>query len=242
MWDFTVPRGSAVWLAISSWVSPRKKARATICRGRGSEAARARCRLRWARVATSRSCGSRPSPPMRRFRRPGARLTPAPELVQGWLRARVRSQPSGRPRAGSKRAAWRQTWKKPSSVASSAFSALRRMRRAMPYTRPAVARYRASRALSSRRAMRPSDPEHPGLVQIYKGPDSRKEQYENAYHCDTTWRECPQMGAVLRCTEAPDVGGDMIWVNMVDAYSNLPDDIKAQIADLRARHSIEASL
>ncbi len=86
-----------------------------------------------------------------------------------------------------------------------------------------------------------SDPENPGLVQIYKGPDTRKEQYENAYHCDTTWRECPQMGAVLRCTEAPEVGGDMIWVNMVDAYNNLPDDIKKQIADLRARHSIEAS-
>ena len=47
-----------------------------------------------------------------------------------------------------------------------------------------------------------SDPDHPGLVRIYKGPDSRNEQYENAWHCDTTWRECPQFGAVLRCTES----------------------------------------
>jgi taurine dioxygenase len=86
-----------------------------------------------------------------------------------------------------------------------------------------------------------SDPEHPGLVRIYKGPDSRNEQYENAYHCDTTWRECPQLGAVLRCTVCPPVGGDMIWVNMVDAYARLPEDIKAKIANLRARHSIEAS-
>src|SRR5499427_2372077 len=86
-----------------------------------------------------------------------------------------------------------------------------------------------------------SDPEHPGLVRIYKGPDSRNEQYENAWHCDTTWRECPQFGAVLRCTEAPPVGGDMLWANMAMAYERLPDYIKTQIAGLRARHSIEAT-
>ena len=86
-----------------------------------------------------------------------------------------------------------------------------------------------------------SDPENPGLVLIYKGPDTRAEQYETAWHCDTTWRECPQMGAVLRCTEAPEVGGDMLWANMVMAHDRLPEHIKAQIAPLRARHSIEAS-
>jgi taurine dioxygenase len=86
-----------------------------------------------------------------------------------------------------------------------------------------------------------SDPDHPGLVRIYKGPDSRNEQYENAWHCDTTWRECPQFGAVLRCTESPPVGGDMLWANMVEAYERLPEHIQTQIAPLRARHSIEAS-
>ena len=86
-----------------------------------------------------------------------------------------------------------------------------------------------------------SDPDHPGLVRIYKGPSSRNEQYENAWHCDTTWRECPQFGAVLRCTESPAIGGDMLWANMVEAYERLPDHVKTQIAGLRARHSIEAS-
>ena len=65
-----------------------------------------------------------------------------------------------------------------------------------------------------------SDPEHPGLVRIYKGPDSRNEQYENAWHCDATWRECPPFGAVLRCTETPESAGDMLWANMVLAYEN----------------------
>jgi taurine dioxygenase len=86
-----------------------------------------------------------------------------------------------------------------------------------------------------------SDPENPGLVRIFKGPNSRNEQYENAWHCDTTWRECPQFGAVLRCTETPPVGGDMLWTNMVEAYERLPEHVKMQIAGLRARHSIEAS-
>src|SRR5574340_1370863 len=73
-----------------------------------------------------------------------------------------------------------------------------------------------------------SDPEHPGLVRIYRS--DKKENYENSYHTDGTWRECPPMGAVLRYVDGPPVGGDTIWVNMVAAYENLPDDIKTRIA------------
>ncbi|HKO33377.1 MAG TPA: TauD/TfdA family dioxygenase [Candidatus Limnocylindria bacterium] len=86
-----------------------------------------------------------------------------------------------------------------------------------------------------------SDPDHPGLVRIYKDLDSPAEHYENAYHCDATWRMAPPMGAVLRCVETPTVGGDTIWVDMVQAYKRLPEDIKARVEGLRARHSIEAS-
>ena len=85
------------------------------------------------------------------------------------------------------------------------------------------------------------DPDHPGLVRIYKDLDSPPEHYENAWHCDATWRDAPPLGAVLRCVECPDVGGDTIWTNMTAAYEKLPEAIKAQIADLRARHSIEAT-
>lgn len=86
-----------------------------------------------------------------------------------------------------------------------------------------------------------SDPEHPGLVRIYKSPDVPNERYENAWHTDATWRESPPMGAVLRCVECPPVGGDTIWANMALAYEKLPDDIKRRIASLRARHSIEST-
>jgi taurine dioxygenase len=86
-----------------------------------------------------------------------------------------------------------------------------------------------------------SDPEHPGLACIYKDLDSPPDFYENAWHCDATWRDCPPMGAVLRYIEGPVVGGDTTWANMAKAYADLPDHIKDTIGDLYARHSIEAS-
>ncbi|MBU6489783.1 MAG: TauD/TfdA family dioxygenase, partial [Burkholderiales bacterium] len=86
-----------------------------------------------------------------------------------------------------------------------------------------------------------SDPEHPGLVRIYKSPEQPNERYENAWHTDATWRAAPPFGCVLRCVECPSVGGDTTWANMALAYENLPDAVKQQIAGLRARHSIEAS-
>jgi taurine dioxygenase len=86
-----------------------------------------------------------------------------------------------------------------------------------------------------------SDPENPGLVRIYKTPDSPNDRYENSWHTDATWRAEPPFGCVLRCVESPPVGGDTMWANMVLAYERLPEHVKTQIADLRARHSIEAS-
>lgn len=86
-----------------------------------------------------------------------------------------------------------------------------------------------------------SDPEHPGLVQIYKTPDKPLDRYENSWHCDATWREVPPMGCVLRCVECPSVGGDTMWANMALAYEMLPSHIKDVIAPLRARHSIECT-
>jgi len=86
-----------------------------------------------------------------------------------------------------------------------------------------------------------SDPDHPGLVRIYKSPDKPNDRYENAWHTDGTWREKPPFGCVLRCVECPPVGGDTMWANMALAYERLPEHIKTQIAGLRARHSIEAT-
>jgi taurine dioxygenase len=86
-----------------------------------------------------------------------------------------------------------------------------------------------------------SDPDHPGLVRIYKSPETPNDRYENAWHTDATWREKPPFGCVLRCVECPPVGGDTMWANMAEAHARLPRDVQQRIADLRARHSIEAT-
>jgi taurine dioxygenase len=86
-----------------------------------------------------------------------------------------------------------------------------------------------------------SDPEHPGLVRIYKSPEHPNDRYENAWHTDATWRVAPPFGCVLRCVECPPEGGDTMWSNMALAYEKLPEAIKEKIAGLRARHSIEAT-
>ncbi|UVO54737.1 TauD/TfdA family dioxygenase [Sphingomonas sp. SUN039] len=86
-----------------------------------------------------------------------------------------------------------------------------------------------------------SHPDHPGLIQIYKDENSPPDHFENAWHCDATWRDAPPMGAVLRCVACPDVGGDTMWANMAKAYADLPPHVKDTIAPLKARHSIEAT-
>lgn len=89
--------------------------------------------------------------------------------------------------------------------------------------------------------MVPSHPEAPGLVQIYKSPESPNDRYENSWHTDGTWREAPALGCVLRCIECPEVGGDTMWANMALAYEKLPDTVKAQIEGLKANHSFHSS-
>ncbi|MGO4325948.1 TauD/TfdA dioxygenase family protein [Cupriavidus sp. 2TAF22] len=79
-------------------------------------------------------------------------------------------------------------------------------------------------------------PDHPELVLFDKSGENRGR--ENIYHSDVSWREIPAMGSVLRCVECPEVGGDTIWVNMAQAYANLPEDVKARIAELQAVHDI----
>ena len=82
-------------------------------------------------------------------------------------------------------------------------------------------------------------PNYPGLVQIYRSEE--KNPYENNFHTDGLWRSTPPMGAVLRCIECPEMGGDTIWANMVEAYRRLPDEFKRKIDHLRACSSIEHS-
>jgi taurine dioxygenase len=81
-----------------------------------------------------------------------------------------------------------------------------------------------------------SHPDYPGLVQIYKTPDSPPDRNENSWHTDATWREKPPLGCVLRCIECPPVGGDTMWANAYKAYDELSPAMKDFCEGLSALH------
>ena len=80
----------------------------------------------------------------------------------------------------------------------------------------------------------PSRPDHPALCRFEKGAETGG--YENAWHHDVTWRECPSMGAVLHAVEVPEVGGDTLFADMYGAYAGLPDELRTRVAGLDAVH------
>jgi taurine dioxygenase len=59
---------------------------------------------------------------------------------------------------------------------------------------------------------------------------------ENGWHSDGTFRPMPTVGTILRAIEVPPVGGDTLFADMAAAYDNLPADVRARVAGLRARH------
>jgi alpha-ketoglutarate-dependent taurine dioxygenase len=60
--------------------------------------------------------------------------------------------------------------------------------------------------------------------------------YENQWHHDVTWRECPSLGAILHAIHVPDVGGDTLFCDMYAAYDGLTGETKSRIDSLDAVH------
>ena len=80
----------------------------------------------------------------------------------------------------------------------------------------------------------PSNTGEPELVRFEK--TAEVSGYENSWHHDVTWRECPSMGAVLHALSVPDHGGDTLFADMYAAYDALDDATKAEIDGLVAVH------
>ncbi len=81
----------------------------------------------------------------------------------------------------------------------------------------------------------PNHPEHPEIVVIHHGPESKRGQ--NDWHSDVTWRLEPSLGSILRARIVPPVGGDTLFADMVQAYEDLTDEVKERIDGATAVHS-----
>jgi alpha-ketoglutarate-dependent sulfate ester dioxygenase len=80
----------------------------------------------------------------------------------------------------------------------------------------------------------PPNPDVPELVRFEKTAEVAG--YENAWHHDVTWRECPSMGAILHAITVPDIGGDTLFCDMYAAYGGLDDALRARVDELDAVH------
>jgi alpha-ketoglutarate-dependent sulfate ester dioxygenase len=80
----------------------------------------------------------------------------------------------------------------------------------------------------------PANTGQPELVRFEKSAEVGG--YENQWHHDVTWRECPSMGAILHAVHVPEVGGDTLFCDMYAAYEGLPDETRERIDGLTATH------
>jgi len=80
----------------------------------------------------------------------------------------------------------------------------------------------------------PSNTDQPELVRFEKDVDTTG--YENQWHHDVTWRECPSKATILRAIQVPEVGGDTLFADMYAAYEVLSPDTKAELDELEVVH------
>lgn len=73
-------------------------------------------------------------------------------------------------------------------------------------------------------------PDHPTVRQLSLA------QY---WHTDSSYRQIPCMGALLRGVEVSRTGGETEFTNMYKVYEALPEKLKRQVEGRKARHNFE---
>jgi taurine dioxygenase len=80
----------------------------------------------------------------------------------------------------------------------------------------------------------PSNTGEPELVRFEK--DATYSGFENIWHHDVTWRQCPSRATILRAIAVPKVGGDTVFADMCAAYEGLDEKTKTRIEGMWAVH------
>ena len=76
----------------------------------------------------------------------------------------------------------------------------------------------------------------PEIVLLENDKDNPPDTDE--WHTDVTFKNDPPFASVLYCKTIPEVGGDTLWSSLSKIYDALPDELKAQIENLRAIHDM----
>lgn len=84
------------------------------------------------------------------------------------------------------------------------------------------------------------DAEHPEMIRISNSPETPMSQRDGAahWHTDSSYETVPASVTMLYAVEAPDVGGDTMFIDMAAAFDGLPADQQAEFESLQARHMV----
>ncbi len=84
----------------------------------------------------------------------------------------------------------------------------------------------------------PLQEKYPQIAIVRKGADQQT-NIGGAWHTDHSYDQVPAMGSILVARTLPPSGGDTHFAHMGAAYDSLPDDLKAEISDLKAFHTAD---
>lgn len=76
----------------------------------------------------------------------------------------------------------------------------------------------------------------PEIAKVEK-TEAQTSNIGGGWHTDHSYDAAPAMGSVLLAVELPPAGGDTLFADMYAAYDALPDDVKARLEGLSARHA-----
>jgi taurine dioxygenase len=84
------------------------------------------------------------------------------------------------------------------------------------------------------------DPEFPDLIRISNSTAVPEKQHNGAafWHTDGSYEYVPASVTMLYALEAPDVGGETMFIDMAAAYDALPAGTRRQIDGLQVKHMI----
>jgi taurine dioxygenase len=81
-------------------------------------------------------------------------------------------------------------------------------------------------------------PDYPNILALIatETKDRHRTGADGNWHADSTFLPAPPAASILRGIIVPPLGGDTVFVNVIEAYERLPEEVKERIDGLTALH------
>jgi len=79
---------------------------------------------------------------------------------------------------------------------------------------------------------------YPDIIRVLKQADEiNMGTFGGDWHSDFSFLEAPPMASILYAEQVPSVGGDTLWIDMVEALKQLPDELFEKLEGRNAIHT-----